>query len=74
MFKDLCNETIRFNEEYSTFAGAPEGAKTSVRYIFKVETPDTRKSDNKKSEDKKADDSKADDSKADSSESESSEK
>lgn len=36
-FRTICNETIRFTESYSNFAGAPDNAKTSVKYIFKME-------------------------------------
>lgn len=36
-FKTICNESAHFNETYTNFAGAPAGAKTKVRYIFKTE-------------------------------------
>lgn len=55
-FKDIVNESVRFNESFSSFAGAPEGAKTRVRYIFKVESDD--KKDSKKSEEQPAEDAK----------------
>lgn len=44
-FEDVINQIVDFNKEHDFYAGAPEGAKTTVKYIYKMEADETETKD-----------------------------